>query len=432
MSPSVLPGSITGVSPLFAYRDRTTTIALSASGTDFQNPTVDFGSGVIVEDVVVASPTGLVVTISVAGDAADGVRDITVTEGGEEYVYAGAFEVRAPATLIPLIGEFTQGGLAYAQIQLDDLTKRFTNYTVIQTPPGVNASWPTPTPFSSEPTLYFDVTAQGSYELLATTPGATETTTRVPFTVAANPAVSLQLGVSKSGTIARPYQTRLFAVSTTPGKLLVAKTTVVTGPAPQVHMLTDGSWQDYTKPTLSQETTLSQAVRYTTSDTYYFSVMDVSGESDYGFNLVVDELVTIENEVTNGNCLTPTDLGTLPVVVDNLVLATQFDTASIPDEEDWFSVTVGPEAVGQMFEVSTTSTEAGEADTTIEVLFGDCIGTYESLGASTDAEVDDSLTTTPILSAGTYLIKVARSTYSEQRDAADSGQLYSLSVSLLP
>ena len=83
-----------------------------------------FGAGVSVDSLQVASPTAIVADISVQFDASPGPRDVSVTDGSDTLVYKGAFTVAPPTQLVPQ-GNVAQGAILLARVQDLDFTRPF-------------------------------------------------------------------------------------------------------------------------------------------------------------------------------------------------------------------------------------------------------------------------------------------------------------------
>jgi hypothetical protein len=113
--------SIGSVSPAWAWLSRSETVSISGYNTEWDDgTTVDFGPGITVDDVVVASPTSIVATVSV-GDGADlGAHDVVVTAGGDALTAGGAFDVREGMRAEFIIGDGSQGSFNLVALELHD------------------------------------------------------------------------------------------------------------------------------------------------------------------------------------------------------------------------------------------------------------------------------------------------------------------------
>jgi hypothetical protein len=425
------PGSasISGLSPAFAFRERTSVVLISAAGTAFEDPVVDFGPGIEVDSLTVASTSGLAATITVAADADLGTRDVTVTEGGEDFTYTDVFNVRSPIVLSDVVGTPTQGGMFSARVDLVDVSIPFSPQNRVSTSLGGDVSWFEEAPFSIGVRVGLDADATGPLELLIESDGANPTSSRLSVEIEPNPATDIEFGTPRASTIATPYQTRLFRFEAPANSLLIANLEAPGATAPLLNILPDGRWVGATQQFFTDDPEQSTVVLYSDADggSYYVSASDYTGVGDYGFQVNVSAPFSLDNEDTNGNCGTPTDIGALPASLENLALVFSYADWTTNADEDWFAVTVGAGAIGQAFHVQTTSLYGAPADTVVEVTSNDCV-TPTSLGISADSATDEDLETSPIAAAGTYLIKVA---YSSQGSGTGSALPYQLDVELV-
>jgi hypothetical protein len=109
------------VSPAWAWLSRNETISISGYNTDWDDSTtVDFGPGITVDEVVVASPTSIVARITVDESANLGAHDVVVTGGGEALTAGAVFDVRAGIDAQVLRGDAAQGSFNVVAFGLDD------------------------------------------------------------------------------------------------------------------------------------------------------------------------------------------------------------------------------------------------------------------------------------------------------------------------
>src|ERR1044071_5578542 len=88
--------SVSGVFPSSAFLGRKLRVEVSGDNTSWKPGTsVDFGAGITVQNVAVASPTTLFADITVLDNAAPGLRDVTV----DKKVLKEAFQLESAITL---------------------------------------------------------------------------------------------------------------------------------------------------------------------------------------------------------------------------------------------------------------------------------------------------------------------------------------------
>jgi hypothetical protein len=124
--------SIGGVSPAWSWLSRSATVTISGYNTDWDADTsVDFGAGVTVDGVTVASPTSIVAEITIEEGASIGAHDIVVEGGGASLTLEGAFDVRPSLTAEVVVGEGTQGSFNVITLTLEDTAHDLSggNYT---------------------------------------------------------------------------------------------------------------------------------------------------------------------------------------------------------------------------------------------------------------------------------------------------------------
>jgi hypothetical protein len=113
--------TISAVTPSWLWLSRSELVTISGYDTAWTDgATVDFGPGVTVSDVVVASPTSIVATVSVAETAAVGAHDVVVTADDGELTSAGGFEVRPGMQVVHVLGDGTQGSFNVFAVSVDD------------------------------------------------------------------------------------------------------------------------------------------------------------------------------------------------------------------------------------------------------------------------------------------------------------------------
>lgn len=136
---------VTGVAPTNVAQGRSESVTLTGFRTAFEQGAsqVTFGPGITIERVEVLSPTSLRAHITVATNAAVGVRSLRVQQGGQEIPAVVAFRVESGASEVRgrLVDSFTGQPLVGARVtlngtQLSVSTDSAGNFVLSGAPPG--------------------------------------------------------------------------------------------------------------------------------------------------------------------------------------------------------------------------------------------------------------------------------------------------------
>jgi hypothetical protein len=114
--PEVPDPAINAVIPAEGFSGRSIRVQVSGDGTEFtEAATVVFGDGITVDGVELASPSSLFVNITLAPDAALGLRDIIVTDTDATLTLPESFEVQ-DALVVVQDSSLSQGGIGFIRI----------------------------------------------------------------------------------------------------------------------------------------------------------------------------------------------------------------------------------------------------------------------------------------------------------------------------
>jgi hypothetical protein len=184
--------ALSGIAPASGFVARTARVQISGDGTAWSDGVrVSFGQGVTVDAVAVASPSALLVDLTIDADATVGTRDVTVSEGGASHLLAGGFAVESPIDVI-VDGTLAQGSLAFVTIRNRDQEHPFdvTNdglgyiNLALDAPPGTELAIRDVTPLAIEAVALIDVGA---------VPGAIAVTSGPPGRMLAFPGGSFDV-----------------------------------------------------------------------------------------------------------------------------------------------------------------------------------------------------------------------------------------------
>lgn len=408
--------SVSGVTPSRAFVARTAEVTISGFGSTWSGTTTaDFGAGVTVKKLVVASPTALLATIDISKTAATGPHDVTITDGATKEVYKAAFHVDAPVSLTTL-GTVAQGSIVVAQVKEHDLSTPFDTtqtgdglFTPISYPnlaatagPGVTASVGTPSLYALDLTMLIDVTAAAAAQTVNIASGPQGDTIDNPapnaFTIAARTPKALAAGTPATGTITKAYESELYTF--VPGATLsvvdLAATGAGTGAKPAIVLLPkSGKFADLIS--FKAKSTLVT----TNADPFYAIFWDNTGTTGAYTIAATSAAATALAADANATAKATAQTATaLPLVLQGAKLASATD-------EHWVKYTAVAGDVGKRFHVQTLAGDP-RADMLVEVFQAN--GTTTLGGPSDDNAYHEDWLTPAIPAAGVYYVKFSAST----------------------
>lgn len=429
--------SVSGVAPTAAFLGRTLDVLVSGYATSWSDATtVDFGAGIDVTAVSVASPTALEVTLAIAPDAPVGARDITVTDGsGAPQVLAGVFDVGSPLH-ITASGSLAQGSLIAVKARNLDFATPFDAtytgdgfftpivYTNIALPvlDGVDVQLNSVGEYEIDYLLLPDVGATPGPLDLTIESGPAGSTVSFPAPAALELAARAPIAVTPatpgSATLAEVGDSVLFGYTPTAGLRIVdftASATPATDATPAAYFLPmSGKVLDF----FSYAPAMTMAIDST--DPYYALFVDGGGVAGYTAGLALAETSaagSVEADVPNGNPTTPDVLASLPHVVRGATLQNV-------DDHDYFRVTTGAGDAGLKLRVQTVGMDR-YTDTVVAIWSAN--GQNLFAGPSDDAAYLDELTSGAVAASTSYLVEVFASSWFQT-----AHKPYDLVVRLVP
>jgi hypothetical protein len=413
--------------PSSVFLGRATQVNVIGDGTNFTDDLgpdrVNFGEGIEVTDVVVASPTSLLVTLNVAADAPSEARDVNV--GG--FTHKNVFQAVTPLDL-GLVGTAAQGSMIIASARNLDVRAPFDStftgdgfftpivYTNINidTPAGVVAEVTNVSDYKLDGLLFIDVdaTAGQSDFTVVSGLGANAITSPAPkaYDIAARTPVDITPGAPVAVNIANEGDSHLFKY--TPGG---ATTKIVT--------LSAAAADPYALPAfflLPQSGKFSDLITAATghtliadgSDPFYLVAFDANAYAGYpsysGYN---GQLQVAELAATAVNDTEPNDSrNTAQVVPAAGPAVVKAGVLLDITDQDWFAIPVAEADSGKTVRVFTIGGDA-YTDTVVEVFDTDGL---TSLGESDDADYHEDFVSDPITVAaggGQIFVKIFASSY---------------------
>lgn len=417
--------SISAVLPASAFLGGSATVTISGSGTTWSDQAQpDFGAGVTVKSVAVASPTALVADIDVAFDATVGTRDVTVTDGSSSLSYTGAFRVQSPTTL-DAQGTVAQGSVLLAKIRDLDFSRPFdTTQTgdglftpisypniTLSTDTGVAAQLNGVQAYALDVALLVDLDVAAGPAKVDVLSGPVGARTSFPnpaaLDVAARTPAALATGQDKTVTVDKPYASQIFEFTPAAGLRIIelGATATDANANPQAFLLgASGHFGD------AVGFGSSVGLASDAGTKMYVVYWDNSGTSGYDATLRVDDILangTTESEPNNDSA-SAHNVALLPGVIQNASLSDGAD-------QDWFKITVTAASVGKRIHVRTF---AGDplTDTVVEIFGSD--GTTSLGGPSDDAGYHENWYSDPLTLAGTYYVEISASSFFDPTHAS--------------
>jgi hypothetical protein len=404
--------SISGITPPYAFQDRTVDISIAGTGTawDAQAKVAFANAGVTVNKVTAASAAGLLVNIKISGAAPLGTTDVTVTDGASVTTYKGAFAIQAPLTVTTTpMGGVPQGGYGNLHVQMNDLTTPIDpdtfNVTVSST--DLTLGTPTPTDYAFDLNVLADILATtGTYDLTLTFGETATITSDAPqsFMIASRAPTALTAGTAATGNIETELDTELYsyAPASAAQQFMQFTTSSMAGTLTTYIVPKSGKYSD---------AIAGYAIRYaqgtTSTDTYYAVVGDSNGLFGPG-PVPADTSITLftspctaateisETSGTNDDAATTAQaVTTLPALLSGTL---GYGSVAATSDLDYYKITVP--AGSTSLHVAT----GGDPNTDTLLTVYDSTGT-NVVGTSDDMDLQEDLVVT--VTPGTYYVAVS-------------------------
>lgn len=404
---SVTP-SASGVFPAQGFTGASLRVEISGDATAWTSgATVDFGSGVTVNDVSVASPTDLFADITIDPAATPGKNDVTISSGGT-YTLAQAFELVSPVS-ISFTGTVAQGGLVSFVIDNHNFDQLFDASTApaLTGPAGINFSVQANDELSISGYMFIDTTATGG-PITVQAGSANEVVPAIA--IAARTATALTSGTAVNGTLAIERDSGLYTIDAGATDLLHFSVVAASDPNAQPFVAVlpaSGSWADEESGDYVLDT----------AGTYYAVVADNGTEGGYAYTLTgtndVPTVVAEGNDTTNGIEATAPVAAALPYEQTP-------STLSSADDVDIVTFTVDAANANATVHILTNIGSDPETDTQVEVVDADgniyttgIFGEPDPTDNDSDCDANGDCanlgedTVTAALPAGTYYLEVS-------------------------
>lgn len=405
--------SVSGVTPDHVFLARNAEVTISGFGTNWSAAsTVDFGAGITVKKLTVASPTALVADITIDKAAAMGPRDVTVNDAGGKTTYTNGFKVISPISLT-FQGTLAQGSILLAHVKDLDVDNPFdTTSTVdpntLQTvftnlaltlPKGVTGFVTNATDFGVDLQLETDVSAMGKQDFdLVSGPANDPTDLEFPLPqgldVAARMPTALMNGTPATGSTATPFASQLFSYTPASASLSIvdfSANSATSGANPLISLLPkSGAWADWLNVGWPTSTWLTSS-----TDVMYAVYIDGSGGTGtYSVGVTATAPAGTAAASANDGSKTGAAAATaLPFVLTG---------GNLANNSDWVQVTVAQADTGKSLWVQTIGDYLTDAAVTVYQADG---ATMVGQPAETGTLVDSTFG--PLSTAGNYYVVFA-------------------------
>jgi hypothetical protein len=393
-----------GVFPAEGFTGRSLRVEISGDATQWSGtPGVNFGDGVTVSNVTVASPTSLFADITIAADAAPGLHDVTVTNDGT-FTLKQAFDLQSPLEL-SFQGDVAQGGIPYFTINNHDFNTPFdltqdanSEYSnlLVNAPAGVTLSIQSATSYQLTGYAFIDADAMPGALSIVSGPAMNTTS----FNLGANLDVAARtpepLSGSVTGMLANVGDSKLYSINVASGPSLVriGAASSDQDAAPVAVLLPNGHWDEALNAGL---TVVNDA------GTIPVTIFDNGTAAGYNFSLTSKaEALTsaAENDTANDTRANAPVAAGLPFMLTGGTVGTTTD-------KDYIKITLT--AAAKVTVVTSSSDELTDTQVDIQdnsgtsVVSGpvDAGGCFPLFGEPCGENVESDM-----LAAGTYFVEI--------------------------
>jgi hypothetical protein len=411
--------SINEVTPLKVFLGRKAEVTISGNGTAWTAATtVSFGADITVDKLVVASPTALIASLTIAQTAAVGPRDVTVTEAGASLTWTQIFEVNSPITFEITGGTLAQGSVVFSSVRLLDLTTPFDSTStgdgfftpmtysnlVLDLGPRATVSSLAVKDFGLTCTTFLDLDAPATATSAVVTSGPAGaqivSTAAGAYTPVARTGTPLPAGTTDVATTT-PYASKLFSLAPV-AALSVSELTVtspVVGEGARAFVLAaSGHWADLITSASSTGPAMYLRQPGQAASVVFFDSAGTQG----AYKLVAADTVPAVTATELAGATTAAmaqSADQLPFLMTGGKLTTAAYSHVV-------KLTITAADVGKVIHAYTLAGDR-QADTVLEILQGP---TTSFAGPSSDQVYLDDLITSPITTAGDYYVVVTAST----------------------
>lgn len=408
--------TLNGVFPASGFIGRSMRVEVTADNASFgSSTTVDFGPGITVSSVHVASPTALFAEIVIADSVPAGLRDVVV-HSGDTLTLDDAFQVESPIK-VEFKGSLAQGSLATFTIRNLDFENPFDDTctapslfgcgeygnVILDAPPGTMAQLDSVAPYTLSGTLYMDTdAASGPFRVNSGDPAATPVVSTIGGDLEITARTAMALTGNASGSLEDAYGTHLYSYDA--GANAVNQL-AITGASGAYILAGTGRWADSVTAG-ADPTFITQA-----AGSYYVVVTDLSGDAGVSYSvtaapLTLTPVAEADTGGANDTQNNAQDLGTnTSALVTNASLSDDTDA-------DWYEFTVPAGSTTKKVHVLTAG---GDPYTDTAVIIYGANGTTSLLPMAdpdpVDADYHEHVVSVNLGSNNSFFVKIEPSSY---------------------
>ncbi|MEO8701633.1 MAG: hypothetical protein ABI867_16425 [Kofleriaceae bacterium] len=414
---------VSGVFPSSAFLGRQLRVEVSGDVTEWSDAAkVDFGPGITVDSVAVASPSALFAEITIAEDADPGLRTVTVTDGGDTVTLDEAFSLE-PAIEIEFIGTVAQGSIAAFTIKNRDPFAPFDTTSVgdgffeplvftniqVQAGAGVSLQVGSVDAFAISGTALFNTDAAAGRLVVFSGPSDAQDVSPLgaELAVEARTAQVITSGTPAMGNVAGPLASSLYEFTPADGAALIQLTSSSTSQtaSPRFALLgPSGSFDDLISFSAAEAIIQESGA----AEKFYLVYWDNSGANGYTYQLNArSTALTSTPDVEPNNTVATAS----PITVPALVTAASLEDI---DDADFLTFQAVAGDIGKKVHVVTGGSDPF-TDTVVEVFAGTNCNTLLGV-ASNDLDFHENHLSAAITAAGKICVKVTASSAFDEAD----------------
>ena len=410
------PPTASGVFPTQGFTGRTMRVEVSGDATNFvAGATLDFGTGVTVSNVTVASPTALFADIAIDSAAAIGTHDVTVMNGGETYTLSKSFEFVSPVRIVTS-GTFAQGSIASIELVNLDFENPFDTTCAAQSIFGcsqyanIDISAGTGVTFNVSSvdddhivaTALIDIDATSGNVVLSSGAGATVIKSQPADAAMITARTAVAATATAANVTVTPGGTALYSFSSaasTIGQLLFDTGDTQSGGTVYI-LASSGHWADLVTTGAVNGSGVVEADVVAKAAGSYIAIYVDDGAGD--------AITAASKSLAFATTVTDTEPNNTPATAQVVTLPALFDSATLASisDLDWIKFTAAAQDAGKTIRVITT----GDDPLTDSVVDAYAANGTTSLGESSDSGYGENFTSDAI-AAGVNYVKISASSY---------------------